>query len=747
MSYLDYRYDLKKLKEFKEKQEAEEIFNQELAYTIYYESTTNTPKQRPYKDNLLTEKNFISSKNDNDDTDHLLKTNYIRTDRHSCLITDLNELKQILLKDMFLNHIHSGCFIELQTIAQPYYVSGMHLLAKDSNGDFENLILFNYESNLIDPNMIIPIGTKLIVKEPHLQMFNHTDFGIRVDSPTNVNITSYPEYELSINKSVDELVIEGNYYFTKSQFYIAIRYYTKAIDKSLKTCLRAYLNRSESYFKLEKYYSAYQDAKYVVNLEKNNFKAHFSLAKSAYLLKKFEIALESFQSCLKLDPDNEDVQIELKKTNQRINESKYGNYNLESIYEQYFEKNDFNMDIADFKSNKITIKDIENKSKGVVAVDFIRKGTLLLVSKASSAVFHNQIDYRQKSYNSVDYMLDIYKLKNETENISKLVYKMQDDPEFASNIYSLYAGPNFDRNSQVEHPLIDIKRIEAIYEFNSFQIKNSLQVLELIELEKEFKKLKNYNEQDFNEIDLTSIDFESNEFKYLAEMQVKYDNLSKQSGLWYLSSLFNHSCCSNAIMQTIGDMMMFYSIKNIQKDEEITISYFPPEWDYNLKIERSIDVYGFKCDCKLCEMDENDPMRIERDNLLKEIQLKNMNQIVSIDESIMDLERMKKTYLNRPEARCQLIKPLEILAVKYRMDLEYQNSAKCFEEAFDIIKDYNDFLAITMLKECYFDYKKSSQTKKCQLIEKKATEYFESISLNKLYYEKLWEKNVSFLRI
>jgi hypothetical protein len=71
-----------------------------------------------------------------------------------------------------------------------------------------------------------------------------------------------------------------------------------------------------------------------------------------------------------------------------------------------------------------------------------------------------------------------------------------------------------------------------------------------------------------NNID--DLDFESAEYKYLAQMQVKYDNLSKQSGLWFMSSMFNHSCASNAIMQTLGDMMMFYSIKDIQQDEEVT---------------------------------------------------------------------------------------------------------------------------------------------------------------------------------
>ena len=39
----------------------------------------------------------------------------------------------------------------------------------------------------------------------------------------------------------------------------------------------------------------------------------------------------------------------------------------------------------------------------------------------------------------------------------------------------------------------------------------------------------------------------------------------------YLSAFFNHSCISNCIKKTIGDMMTFYALRDIEKGEEITI--------------------------------------------------------------------------------------------------------------------------------------------------------------------------------
>lgn len=85
---------------------------------------------------------------------------------------------------------------------------------------------------------------------------------------------------------------------------------------------------------------------------------------------------------------------------------------------------------------------------------------------------------------------------------------MQDDPLFFNEIYSLYAGQKFSRDP-LKHPLIDVKRIEAIYAFNSFQIKNSYETLEIFEIDSELKKLDNYDEEEFNEVDLAAIQFES----------------------------------------------------------------------------------------------------------------------------------------------------------------------------------------------------------------------------------------------
>ena len=564
--------DRNKLNDLKEAQSKQEEFIQELSDKI----ANYTPRLRPSKDNAVTQQKFKQQyqkeKEKNEQSEFLLKTNYVTTDRNSCLI-DMKFLRKLSLKEMMVNKMHYGHYLECKTIADPFYVSGMNLLIQDSNGDIENLVIYNYETKSIDidPKFLIPLGTRLIIKEPHLQSFGSEEdnFGIRVDSPTDIVIQSYPDSEYS-NKTVEELIEEGNKSFGKSYLHDAIRFYSLAIDKSNKTNSRAFLNRSQTYLRLEKNYSAFQDAQQAAKLVKNNDKAYFRIGKSAYLLKKFEIALENYETCFKINPKNTEVEIEIKKTKERINESKTGNYNFQALYEQFFKRENLYMDIAEYKSDKTIVTDIKNKSKGVVATEFIKKGTLLLASKAASAIFHTKVDYRKKSYNTVHCSLGSYNTKNESENISNLIYKMQDDPDLASQIYSLFGGPDFSRDT-LQHPKIDVKRIEAIYAFNSFQVKNSYEALQIIEMENEIKNLKDFDEEDFNEIDLSSVGFESEIYKNLAQKQVKFDNLNKQCGLWFQPAFFNHSCISNCLVNTIGDLNLFYAQRDIEKDEEITI--------------------------------------------------------------------------------------------------------------------------------------------------------------------------------
>jgi len=90
-------------------------------------------------------------------------------------------------------------------------------------------------------------------------------------------------------------------------------------------------------------------------------------------------------------------------------------------------------------------------------------------------------------------------------------------------------------------------------------------------MEEEVEKMAGYSEEDFAELDLGSVEFQSGQYQRLAGLQVKYENMDKQCGLWYAVSFFNHSCLANCSVQFVGDVIVIHASRDIQQGEEVTI--------------------------------------------------------------------------------------------------------------------------------------------------------------------------------
>ena len=273
---------------------------------------------------------------------------------------------------------------------------------------------------------------------------------------------------------------------------------------------------------------------------------------------------------------------------------------------------------------------------------------------------------------------------------------MQSDPELAKQIYSLYAGPNFKREDEINKNVIYITRIEEIQKYNSFRIESHL--------------------------DLDKLS--------------KQCVIDKESGLWLYPSYFNPSCVCNSIRLFFGNLMLIYARKDLKKDEEITVNYFGTE-NYS-KRKESMQVYDFECDCKLCTLDASDANLKNRESLHKGIVSKRKNLArVTLNEAIGDVKLMRQTYEKRPELQEALVLPLKNLAVKYRENFNYRKSAAIFEEIYEISKEGDFHITIIALKAAYNDYKACLLSDKFNWCHKTAAEYFEN---NEKYFETLWAK-------
>jgi len=233
----------------------------------------------------------------------------------------------------------------------------------------------------------------------------------------------------------------GKQSFKERNYARALKYYSEAIEENPEASL-AYLNRSAVSLQLNMYHNAYKDAEKSVQLQKDgklNEKGYFRMGKAAYSMRQFQVALDSFKKCVNLNSSNNDALVELKRSEDRLKESTSGVYNQIELIENL--KNGLKeMDVADFKSDQIRLVEAKNGGyKGVKAVVPIHKGTILVVSKAVSIVYANDVEVDVNDVEA-EHLAGFLVEKTISINLKKLVEKMKADPGLAKQIYSLKCG-------------------------------------------------------------------------------------------------------------------------------------------------------------------------------------------------------------------------------------------------------------------------------------------------------------------
>lgn len=199
---------------------------------------------------------------------------------------------------------------------------------------------------------------------------------------------------------------------------------------------RVILNLSAVYLKLKNFYQAYNCASKIIELgEINSEKAFFRMGIAAYNMAKFEKSAKNFKKCLEINPSNKEADIQLKQSEERLNESQSGVYNLERLIENL--RNGIKeMDVSEFKLKDIEVACLKDDYKGVIAIKPIKKGTLLAVSKAIATSYSDG----SKFHFDVDACNKRYRKEEGAKNSIKVIRKMQGNPDLAKEVYNLYAG-------------------------------------------------------------------------------------------------------------------------------------------------------------------------------------------------------------------------------------------------------------------------------------------------------------------
>lgn len=205
--------------------------------------SSSKPSKRPYKDSMITcmrhnytcmkiKSDKIESKKTGNETFEI-KLNKVTAPKH-CSLKRVDELKPILLKDMYVNKVHHGRYLRCKIVGEPFYLTGISMLVEDETSDVENVTVYDYTTSYdIEPSSVLPMNSTIIIKEPFLKTMisENNNFYIRVESPTDIVIlcSSASSLKHPVLMSYEQLNDLGNRAFKTKEYRDAIQNYDMAL--------------------------------------------------------------------------------------------------------------------------------------------------------------------------------------------------------------------------------------------------------------------------------------------------------------------------------------------------------------------------------------------------------------------------------------------------------------------------------------------------------------------------------------
>uniref|UniRef100_A0A915CRW4 SET domain-containing protein n=1 Tax=Ditylenchus dipsaci TaxID=166011 RepID=A0A915CRW4_9BILA len=610
-----------------------------------------------------------------------------KLDRNQVYVShaSLNDLQPVLLSNMKVPMVHTGCYLLCRTIVPPDCTFGIMTLIEDLSGDIEKLSLYNFRLDMNDSKWL-PRGTIMLIKEPWLRYgMIGEDVMIQVDSPSDVVFLDKTDRKMlefynalkwhgPQTLTQEQLRLEGNKMFNKADYEKALNYYSQALVLEPDLAV-IHLNKAETLIRLNRFFEAYKEAKVGLDGGGNQEKALFRMGKASYGMRSWQQALVHFETLQSLFPQSEEAKSFIERTHSRLKETSTGTFDLHELYRQAVQYKCRDLDVADYVG-PIEVAEIADKGRGVIATKDIAKGTLLLVSKAFFIAYEDMLDTSLFAINTISDNLDE---KTAVLNKIGVMQKLQYNPQMSSDIYDLFAGNDLsDKN--ISEGVVDAKRIQRICIFNSF----------------------------------TPI-------KFFDPFNVRNETKMRSTGLWTFPSYINHSCIENCMRIFYGDIMMVYAAIDIKKGDEILYSYVHPLQDYKERQLR-LRLYNFTCNCELCELDKLDPSYDKRVKLCEQMERLEStigiycpHQVLQKMESLM--RKILQSYAQRKKLQLQMFYPLRSMNKVYKLSDQLDKSLQVSQQSFECLSeqlriDLGPSLYVQMA-ELHNQMRDTTQAKQC----------------------------------
>ena len=641
-----------------------------------------------------------------------------------------NDMKPITIKEMTLGNTYKNRYIKFEIVTGILMMTSVMFLGKDDNEDIVLIAVYNFENHYGTKeynklSYIFQKGKFILILEPFYKMFGSGEDGIRIEDPNEIIIFDDKEWMNKFfesenknesfkllhdedDKNYDYLYKIANKSFYIENYNIALINFIKL--KSLKPDeIELDLKIAECYFGISYYSKTIEKCNEILNkieviVLKNESKFYINSLllkiKSLFKLKKVKeaqiIINENKEIIEKNKNDFDKIEEEIKNKISNMN----GNYDFSEIY--YKSKRSLNIEIGEYINKKLEIK--FNSKKGVffITKEKIKKGELIMVSKAFVISDPNKKEDKKNLYFKFDNpekeeyektkKLLVYKEKQDLEEI--LSYKLSNFPEDFNDFLNLFDGKNKNNNlsERKKNSKIDLKKIQNVIKYNSKTL-------------------------------------------YFLDKPIS-------NGLWYYPSFFNHSCIPNCFHFGFGDILIIIAINEIESNSELNLNYLNNEMLYETRQKILKEIYDFECNCELCEYEKN-KMKENEKKILDEY-LKKLNNIIEVNPDEENEKKVKNKLLsiNEIEEMINFIEKNKKMFSCYEKSSLYLKCAICmvFHDAYFSFEYLEKSLRYSENRNYYFEKmtliimneiaKKIKNEEKINFCSKKLKEFWEKYYLN-----------------
>lgn len=457
-------------------------------------------------------------------------------------------------------------------------------VVEDKNGDQEFLELYHTSFRLAEHRL--RDDEFFAIKAPYFTVRADGTPAIRVDHPCNVirpNPRNGTELQPPLERDAAQLKQKGNDFLGQKQLWKAHQAYRDGLSHISATQARLKLDLSRNLARvdldLECYDEALDAAESAVSdgsdaaMKSLDIKALYRASTASYNLRRYEKSAKCISRLLSLDANDADGKRDNQKVQERLQEENSGSYDFERIASRLSAKNP-RADVADFIA-AVEVKDSKAGGRGLFATRDLMLGELVLCEKAFCSIFEKDKDW----FAAWEYSQGKLSMAASTASLWDIgVEKLMLNPSLISDAMNLrghYEGIGDEPVRVDDVDVVDVFQFRSIIESNAFGLPTP------------------------------SKQRATRPFGHTAEHQGA-TQLGDNTGLFLKVSMMNHSCIPNVRKIFLGDVIIIRATRPISKGEEILQSYAQTDADVNERRPMLESTWHFRCNCKLCSVEEKE---------------------------------------------------------------------------------------------------------------------------------------------